>query len=65
LHIKNDIDKLIEKNLIKDLLLDKHYHNYNLSVHDGVSEFLTNFLSYHSYQNNCQIFFHNFQTEKN
>ena len=43
--VKDDIDKLMEKNLIKDLLLDKHYHNYNLSVHDGVSEFLTNFLS--------------------
>jgi hypothetical protein len=43
--IKNDIDKLISKDLIKDLLLDKHYHTYNLSAHDGVSEFLNNFLS--------------------
>ena len=43
--IKNDINKLISKDLIKDLLLDKHYHNYNLSAHDGVSDFLNNFLS--------------------
>jgi hypothetical protein len=43
--VKNDIDKLIEKNLIKDLLFDKHYINYNLSSHCGVSDFLTRFLS--------------------
>lgn len=45
LYIKDDVDQLISKDLIKDLLLDKHYYNYNLSVHDGVSDFLKNFLS--------------------
>ena len=43
--LKNDVDKLIEKNIIKDLLFDKHYINYNLSSHCGVSDFLTRFLS--------------------
>jgi len=43
--IKDDIDELINKGLIKDLLNDKHYVNYNLSVHQGISEFLEKFLS--------------------
>lgn len=43
--IKNDIDELINNNLIKDLLSDKHYTNYNLSTHDGVSDFLEKILS--------------------
>ena len=29
----------------KDLLNDKHYTNYNLSIHEGISNFLENFLS--------------------
>jgi hypothetical protein len=45
LFIENDINQLISMGLIKDLLSGKHYYNYNLSTHDGVSEFLTNFLS--------------------
>ena len=45
LEIKNDINELIEKDLIKDLLLTKHYNNYNLSSNEGVSEFLEKFLS--------------------
>jgi hypothetical protein len=43
--IKDDIDELTEKGLIKDLLCTKHYNNYNLSTNDGVSEFLEKFLS--------------------
>ena len=43
--IKDDIDELIEKDLIKDLLCTKHYNNYNLSSNDGVSDFLEKFLS--------------------
>jgi hypothetical protein len=43
--IKDNIDELIEKNLIKDLLDSKNYVNYNLSVHEGVSDFLNKFLS--------------------
>ena len=45
LAIKDDIDELINKGLIKDLLNDKHYTNYNLSIHEGISEFLEKFLS--------------------
>ena len=45
LFVKDDIDELTSKNLIKDLLEDKHYNNYNLSVHEGVSSFLDKFLS--------------------
>ena len=43
--IDKDINELIEKNLIKDLLLEKHYNSYNLSVHDDVYDFLDRFLS--------------------
>ena len=43
--IKDNIDELIEKNLMKDLLGSKNYINYNLSVHEGVSDFLNKFLS--------------------
>lgn len=45
LFVKDDIDELISKYLIKDLLEDKHYNNYNLSIHEGVSSFLDKFLS--------------------
>jgi hypothetical protein len=45
LYIKDNIDELIEKDLIKDLLNGKNYVNYNLSVHEGVSDFLNKFLS--------------------
>ena len=45
LFIENDINQLISMGLIKDLLCGKHYYNYNLSTHEGVSNFLTNFLS--------------------
>jgi hypothetical protein len=43
--IKDDIDELINKGLIKDLLSDKHYTNYNLSINEGISDFLEKFLS--------------------
>ena len=43
--IKDDINELINKGLIKDLLNDKHYTNYNLSTHEGISDFLEKFLS--------------------
>ena len=43
--VKDDIDELISRGLIKDLLNDKHYTNYNLSVHEGISSFLESFLS--------------------
>ena len=45
LHINKYTSNLISKNLIKDLLLDKHFHNYNLSNHEDVLEFLNNLLS--------------------
>jgi len=45
IYVKNDIDLLISINLIDDLLMNKHYINYNLSVNDGVSEFLEKLLS--------------------
>jgi hypothetical protein len=45
LYLKKYIDELISKNLIKDLLQDKHFHNYNLSNHDDVLDFLNNLLS--------------------
>ena len=45
LYIKNDIDLLIGNGLIGDLLMNKHYINYNLSVNDGVTEFLEKLLS--------------------
>lgn len=43
--IKDDINKLIEKELIKDMLVDKHYTNYNLSNNNDVTSFLENLLS--------------------
>jgi len=45
LYIKNDIDLLISNGLISDLLSNKHYINYNLSVNEGVTEFLERLLS--------------------
>jgi hypothetical protein len=45
LYVKRDINKLIEKELIDDLLSDKHYIYYNLSVNDGVTQFLDKLLS--------------------
>ena len=45
LAIEKDINELINKNLIKDLLINKHYNSYNLSIHDDVSDFLDKFLS--------------------
>ena len=45
LHVKDDIDELISKSLIKDLLEDKNYNNYNLSIHESVCNFLDKFLS--------------------
>lgn len=45
LYIKNDIDLLVSNGLIGDLLMNKHYINYNLSVNDGVTEFLDKLLS--------------------
>lgn len=45
LYVKNDIDLLIANGLIGDLLMNKHYINYNLSVNDGVTEFLEKLLS--------------------
>ena len=43
--IQDDINELIEKRFIKDLLDNKKYTNYNLSSHDGVCNFLDKFLS--------------------
>jgi flagellar biosynthesis GTPase FlhF len=43
--IEDDINELIEKGFIKDLLDNKKYTNYNLSSHDGVCNFLDKFLS--------------------
>lgn len=43
--IKEDIDELIEKDIIKDLLNDLNYFSYNLSNHEGVIDFLDRFLS--------------------
>jgi len=43
--IEKYIEKLIEKNIIEDLLSGKLYTSYNLSINDGVSTFLTKFLS--------------------
>ena len=45
LHIKKYINELISKNLMKDLLQDKSFYNYNLTNHDDVLEFLNNLLS--------------------
>jgi hypothetical protein len=43
--VQDDIEKLIEKGIIKDLLSDSNYFSYNLSLHDGVVNFLERFLS--------------------
>jgi hypothetical protein len=43
--VKDDIDELIEKDIIKDLLNNSSYYSYNLSVHEGVLDFLERFLS--------------------
>jgi hypothetical protein len=43
--VKDDIDELIEKDIIKDLLNNSNYYSYNLSVHEGVLDFLERFLS--------------------
>ena len=43
--IQNDINELIEKELIKDLLNKKQYNDYNLSTNDDVQIFLENLLS--------------------
>jgi hypothetical protein len=43
--IENSINKLIENDIISDLLKGKAYTNYNLSSNDGVTEFLNKFLS--------------------
>ena len=43
--VKDEIDELIEKDIIKDLLNNSDYYSYNLSVHEGVLDFLERFLS--------------------
>ena len=43
--VKSEIDELIEKDIIKDLLNNSNYYSYNLSVHEGVLDFLERFLS--------------------
>jgi hypothetical protein len=43
--IEDDIEELLEKGYIKDLLSSKSYINYNLSLYDGVCNFLDKFLS--------------------
>lgn len=43
--IKKHINILIEKHLIKDLLVDDEYYVYNLSEHHSLSNFLENLLS--------------------
>lgn len=45
LAIKDEIDELIEKDIIKDLLNNSNYYSYNLSAHEGVLDFLERFLS--------------------
>jgi hypothetical protein len=45
LFIKDYINKLKDMNLIHDLLSDEDYNVYNLSTHEDVTKFLTNFLS--------------------
>jgi hypothetical protein len=46
LNIENDINELIQKGFIKDLLSSKEYINYNLSSRDGICSFLDKFLSH-------------------
>jgi hypothetical protein len=43
--IEHNINQLIQKGFIKNILDGKEYINYNLSSHDGVCNFLENFLS--------------------
>jgi len=43
--IEKYINELIDNEIIKDLLSDSSYFNYNLSTHDGVTQFLDGLLS--------------------
>jgi hypothetical protein len=43
--IERFINELIDNEIIKDLLCDSNYFNYNLSTHDGVTHFLDGLLS--------------------
>ena len=43
--IERYINELIDNEIIKDLLSDSSYFNYNLSTHDGVTQFLDGLLS--------------------
>ena len=43
--IEKYINELIDNEIIKDLLSDSNYINYNLSTHDGVTQFLDGLLS--------------------
>lgn len=43
--IEKYINELIDNEIIKDLLCDSNYFNYNLSTHDGVTKFLDGLLS--------------------
>jgi hypothetical protein len=43
--IEKYINELIDNEIIKDLLCDTNYFNYNLSTHDGVTQFLDGLLS--------------------
>lgn len=45
LSVQKEINILIEKDIIKDLLNGEKYFSYNLSIHDGVITFLEKFLS--------------------
>ena len=43
--IEKYVNELIDNEIIKDLLCDSNYFNYNLSTHDGVTQFLDGLLS--------------------
>jgi hypothetical protein len=43
--IEKYINELIDSEIIKDLLFNNNYFNYNLSTHDGVTQFLDGLLS--------------------
>jgi hypothetical protein len=43
--IERYINELIDNEIIKDLLYDSNYFNYNLSTHEGVTQFLDGLLS--------------------
>jgi hypothetical protein len=43
--IEKYINELIDNEIIKDLLFDSNYFNYNLSTHEGVTQFLDGLLS--------------------